>query len=213
MITEAHPTISMHRLSRLIVCAVIAFVSPWLNAQDTNSQWPDSPSHARQVSIAPAHSGSDRDVTWRSLPGDFLRDQKAIWLFPVQLAKGHYWLPGVEPSLVVFSPLFRAGALERVVRIDRRRCPCPRTAGFRRCRCTACCSSTQRPAVLLRLQPPGGEEPEMILQHRAADRYSCVGTVLSMRSSACAGSSAICAPFRASASAICRCSGSRGTIR
>ena len=42
-----------------------------------------------------AHSGSDREVTWRSLPGDFLRDQKAIWLFPVQLAKGHYWLPAL----------------------------------------------------------------------------------------------------------------------
>lgn len=109
MITGPHPTISMHRLSRLIVCAVVAFTTQWLNAQNTNSQWPDSPSHTRQVSIAPAHSGSDRDVTWRSLPGDFLRDQKAIWLFPVQLAKGHYWLPtlavaGGTAGLIVADP-------------------------------------------------------------------------------------------------------------
>ena len=109
MITEAHPTFSMNKLFRLVVCAVIAFVSPWLKAQDTNSPWPDSPSHARQVSIATAHSGSDRDVTWRSLPGDFLRDQKAIWLFPVQLAKGHYWLPtlavaGGTAGLIVADP-------------------------------------------------------------------------------------------------------------
>jgi membrane-associated phospholipid phosphatase len=109
MITGPHPTISMHRLSRLIVCAVVAFTAQWLNAQNTNSQWPDSPSHTRQVSIAPARSGSDRDVTWRSLPGDFLRDQKAIWLFPVQLAKGHYWLPtlavaGGTAGLIVADP-------------------------------------------------------------------------------------------------------------
>ena len=109
MITGPHPTISMHRLSRLIVCAVVAFTTQWLNAQNTNSQWPDSPSHTRQVSIAPARSGSDRDVTWRSLPGDFLRDQKAIWLFPVQLAKGHYWLPtlavaGGTAGLIVADP-------------------------------------------------------------------------------------------------------------
>ena len=95
MNAEPHPTVSMNRLSRVVVCAAIACITPWLKAQDTNtnSPWPDSPSHARQVSIDPAHSGSDREVTWRSLPGDFLRDQKAIWLFPVQLAKGHYWLP------------------------------------------------------------------------------------------------------------------------
>lgn len=109
MITGPHPTISMNRLSRLIVCAVVAFTTQWLNAQNTNSQWPDSPSHTRQVSIAPARSGSDRDVTWRSLPGDFLRDQKAIWLFPVQLAKGHYWLPtlavaGGTAGLIVADP-------------------------------------------------------------------------------------------------------------
>jgi membrane-associated PAP2 superfamily phosphatase len=34
-------------------------------------------------------------VSWRSLPRNFLQDQKAIWLFPTQLAKGHHWLPTV----------------------------------------------------------------------------------------------------------------------
>ena len=95
MITEPHPTARCAGSPELSFAPLIAFTTQWLKAQDTNtnSPWPDSPSHARQVSIAPAHSGSDREVTWRSLPGDFLRDQKAIWLFPVQLAKGHYWLP------------------------------------------------------------------------------------------------------------------------
>ena len=35
-----------------------------------------------------------REATWRSLPGDFLHDQKDIWwTFPKQLAKGHHWVP------------------------------------------------------------------------------------------------------------------------
>ena len=36
----------------------------------------------------------EREVTWRSLPRDFLHDQKNIWfVFPSQLARGHYWIP------------------------------------------------------------------------------------------------------------------------
>src|SRR5712664_2690342 len=35
----------------------------------------------------------DRDVSWRTLPRNFLQDQKEIWLFPTQLAKGRHWLP------------------------------------------------------------------------------------------------------------------------
>jgi membrane-associated phospholipid phosphatase len=37
----------------------------------------------------------DRDVSWRTLPQNFLQDQKEIWLFPTQLAKGRHWLPVV----------------------------------------------------------------------------------------------------------------------
>lgn len=34
-----------------------------------------------------------REATWKSMPGDFLHDQKDIWTFPVRLFKGHYLLP------------------------------------------------------------------------------------------------------------------------
>ncbi len=35
-----------------------------------------------------------REATWRSLPGDFLHDQKDIWwTFPKQLAQGRHWVP------------------------------------------------------------------------------------------------------------------------
>src|ERR1700737_154336 len=38
-------------------------------------------------------TGAERDVSWRTLPRNFLQDQRDIWLFPVQLAKGRHWLP------------------------------------------------------------------------------------------------------------------------
>ncbi len=50
-----------------------------------------------------------RDVSWRLLPTNFLDDQRAMWLFPVQLAHGHHWLPtisiiGFTAGLVVADP-------------------------------------------------------------------------------------------------------------
>jgi membrane-associated phospholipid phosphatase len=62
------------------------------SAQADSSGLPDSPSAA----ILYKHRndpGSDREVSWRSLPKDVLHDQKGIWLFPTQLARGRYWLP------------------------------------------------------------------------------------------------------------------------
>lgn len=35
------------------------------------------------------------DVSWRTFPKDFLQDQKEVWRFPTQLAKGRHWLPVV----------------------------------------------------------------------------------------------------------------------
>lgn len=70
---------------------------------------PDSPS---AVTAPPQHRndpGADREVTWRSLPKDFLHDQKGIWLFPTQLARGRYLLPtfaiaGATAGLIVADP-------------------------------------------------------------------------------------------------------------
>ncbi len=52
---------------------------------------------------------SERQVSWHSLPKDFLHDQKGIWLFPTQLAKGKHWMPtiaitGVTAGLIVADP-------------------------------------------------------------------------------------------------------------
>jgi len=35
------------------------------------------------------------DVSWRTFPKDLLQDQKEVWRFPTQLAKGRHWLPVV----------------------------------------------------------------------------------------------------------------------
>jgi membrane-associated phospholipid phosphatase len=96
--------------SRIVmVCIVVACAGARAHSQDTNSPWPDSPSHTRQVESEEADRSPTQDVSWRRLPKDFLRDQKAIWLFPAQLAKGHHWLPvlvvvGGTAGLIVADP-------------------------------------------------------------------------------------------------------------
>ncbi len=86
----------MIRLSRFFILLVVlvACTRESANSQTSNSQWPDSPSHSREAYGESPDSPSNREVSWRNLPKDFLHDQKGIWLlFPAQLAKGHYWLP------------------------------------------------------------------------------------------------------------------------
>ena len=89
-----------------IYCASI-FLSPFAKAQD-KSDLPDAPS---QMSSGSQHENEpyERVTSWRRLPKDFLNDQKAIWLFPVQLAKGHHWVPtlaitGLTAGLIVADP-------------------------------------------------------------------------------------------------------------
>src|SRR5260370_12073358 len=66
----------------------IAFCCPSLGAQEApQTVATDAPPQ----NSAPA--GAEREVSWRTLPRNFLQDQKDIWLFPVQLAKGRHWLP------------------------------------------------------------------------------------------------------------------------
>ena len=91
-----------------IFCVAACMTPNWACAQNDYSDLPDSPS-AVDRSQHDGDSPSDREVSWRSLPGDFLHDQKDIWLFPGQLAKGRHWLPtlaitGVTAGLIVADP-------------------------------------------------------------------------------------------------------------
>jgi membrane-associated phospholipid phosphatase len=73
------------------------------------SPLPDAPDPAASGSTAPDRS-AEREVTWKSLPGDFLHDQKEIWgVFPSRLAHGHHWVPvlavaGLTAGLIYADP-------------------------------------------------------------------------------------------------------------
>src|SRR5262249_34631737 len=49
------------------------------------------------------------DISWRKMPRRIFDDQKDIWLFPLQLAKGKHWVPalavtGATAGLIVADP-------------------------------------------------------------------------------------------------------------
>ena len=90
----------------LVLCGGICAGPNMACAQDVRAELPDSASESARAKHG---SAADRDVTWRSVPKDVLHDQKGIWLFPAQLAKGHYWLPtlaiaGGTAGLLVADP-------------------------------------------------------------------------------------------------------------
>jgi membrane-associated phospholipid phosphatase len=76
------------------------------------SPLPDAPepaAGAAETHYHPERAGA-RVVTWKSLPRDFLHDQKDIWFtFPGRLATGHHWVPvaavaGVTAGLIYADP-------------------------------------------------------------------------------------------------------------
>lgn len=48
---------------------------------------------------------SPRPVSLKHLPGDVLADQKVIWSFPAQLARGHHWKPALGFAAVTVGLL------------------------------------------------------------------------------------------------------------
>jgi hypothetical protein len=56
----------------------------------------DTQQSSANASVPPKPAtGSDpvREGVWRKLPSNFVHDQKDMWLLPVKVAQGHYWLP------------------------------------------------------------------------------------------------------------------------
>lgn len=128
-----HLILLMNGMSKLslpiFICVVsLACAGNRVLAQDLASL-PDAPSPATGLSDDPGRSRStpgdpaqaiqptvdtttgvpQREATWRSMPGDFLHDQKEIWTFPVKLAHGKYLVPsliviGGTAGLIVADP-------------------------------------------------------------------------------------------------------------
>lgn len=64
-----------------------------LTAQTLDATLPDAPQPAMENKHVGDGTYFDGVVTWKQLPGRFGRDQKEIWLSPLQLAKGRGWIP------------------------------------------------------------------------------------------------------------------------
>ena len=73
-----------------VLCTALFSVS--VLCQPSGFDLPDAPLPAAGMPQPPADA--TREITWRSLPRDFLHDQREIWaVFPDQLAHGHHWVP------------------------------------------------------------------------------------------------------------------------
>lgn len=95
----------MRRLYLLLFVLSLLIGKPlWCQEQIATIALPDPPTpHLGQTEapragapVAPNHHGypTDREESWKSLPKDFLHDQKLTWVsFPGQTAHGHHWIP------------------------------------------------------------------------------------------------------------------------
>jgi membrane-associated phospholipid phosphatase len=73
-----------------------------------SSASPADPSNTDDTAASSAYAGGypNAEVSWKTLPIHILHDQKYVWLFPVDLAKGHHLVPtlaivGVTAGLIV----------------------------------------------------------------------------------------------------------------
>ena len=99
----------------LVACTGLGGFSHCISAQQADANLPDGPSPSAAPDSQPpgperdSSSPEAREATWKSLPRDFLHDQKGIWLFPAQLARGRHWMPtlavaGVTAGLIYADP-------------------------------------------------------------------------------------------------------------
>lgn len=101
----------------LVSCMGLGGLTTAARAQVSEANLPDSPAPTYGRADAtpdvdpqiPETPPAEREATWRTLPRNFLHDQKDIWLFPTQLARGHHWVPilavsGVTAGLIFADP-------------------------------------------------------------------------------------------------------------
>jgi membrane-associated phospholipid phosphatase len=81
-----------------------------LSPLSSSAQEPVTAPSVQQTPAAPAAASSaEPEVSWRKLPANLLHDQKEIWLFPTQVARGRHWLPtalvvGGTAALIATDP-------------------------------------------------------------------------------------------------------------
>jgi membrane-associated phospholipid phosphatase len=107
MIPNIKAYVARPGLRIFLVWTTLFWLSNLAAARRQEADLPDSPS-ASSAYVQHGEQAS-RQTTWRSFPAHFLQDQKAIWLFPTQWAKGRDWVPtlaitGVTAGLIVADP-------------------------------------------------------------------------------------------------------------
>src|SRR5580704_6066450 len=90
----------------LVFCLAICALA---HSQSVSVELPDAPIPTADAQRAASAAVEDTDISWRKLPRRILTDQKDIWLFPTQLARGHYWIPtlavvGGTAALIATDP-------------------------------------------------------------------------------------------------------------
>jgi membrane-associated phospholipid phosphatase len=97
---------SVYRFFVLSLCLALPTLA---KSQTISASLPDAPIPTAEAQRASSPSVEDIDISWKKLPRRFLEDQKIIWLFPTQLARGHYWVPtlfvvGGTAALIATDP-------------------------------------------------------------------------------------------------------------
>lgn len=97
----------------LVSFATTSGMSTYGWAQQADAGLPDSPSPSASAADAapaperqPYNPSTEREATFRSLPRNFLQDQKRIWTFPLQLAHGRYWAPTLATAAITGGLIF-----------------------------------------------------------------------------------------------------------
>ena len=63
-----------------------------------------------QTNTSGTGATKDPDISWKHFPMRILEDQKDLWLFPTQLARGKHWVPTVTVTLVTGALIARRPA-------------------------------------------------------------------------------------------------------
>ena len=93
------------KLCKALLFSILAAAGPAYCQESSDSNSNPLPTEQQPSTIA----SSDRQISLRALPANFLSDQREIWLFPGQLAKGKHWLPtiaivGITSALIATDP-------------------------------------------------------------------------------------------------------------
>jgi membrane-associated phospholipid phosphatase len=97
------------KLSLASTMLFVIAVLPFRSAGQTTGPDPAPPAAPQASSVPQPTPTVDRQVSWKLLLPNLLRDQQHIWTFPVRLAQGHNWFPtitvlGTTAGLVVLDP-------------------------------------------------------------------------------------------------------------